>query len=86
MAQTQTAGTITVIERERTKRGWTQGDIGSFVGSTYSAVSRWEGRDRKRRPNPQAIKILAKLFEIEEREIAEDYGAKAKHVRRYAAG
>lgn len=75
----------TVIQTNREKNGWSQAVLASFIGATYSAVSRWERLDRKSRPNPQAIKQIAFLFRIEEGAIAGDYPPRPeRHVRRYS--
>lgn len=76
----------TVIERNRKRKEWTQGQLAQFIGVTYSAVSRWERRDRKYRPSPPVARDIALIFGIEADTILLDYGPiKKRHVHRHNA-
>lgn len=52
----------TVIKAERTRRGWTQREMATFVGVSQSLVARWEQGSRS--PSREELTRLGYLLRI----------------------
>jgi len=50
-----------IIKQERTKRGWSQADLGRLLHISKTSVSRWESGDRE--PGPEALSRIAALMD-----------------------
>ena len=60
MGMTMRVGKI--IKHERTKRGWSQADLGRMLHISKASVSRWESGERE--PGPDAVSRIAAVMEL----------------------
>jgi len=60
MGMTMRVGKI--IKQERTKRGWSQADLGRMLHANKASVSRWESGERE--PGPDVVSRIAAVMEL----------------------
>ena len=51
-----------IIKQERTKRGWSQSDLGRMLHISKASISRWESGERE--PGPDALSRIAAVMEL----------------------
>ena len=60
MGMTMRVGKI--IKQERTKRGWSQADLGRMLHMGKASISRWESGERE--PGREALSRIAAVMEL----------------------
>lgn len=65
----------TMLQTERERRGWSQGELAGFVGVDTATVCRWE--TRRRTPRGPAILVLSRLLGVSVADLKSDFSERS---------